>query len=59
MTLKINDITGRNVITLIEGEVSSGNHRLQWSTNGLASGIYFCRMKTKDYMKTIKMIFQK
>ncbi len=59
VTLKIYNITGREIETLIEGEVPAGEHRLQWSAQGLASGVYLCRMQTKDFSDTIKMIFQK
>ena len=59
MTLKVYDITGRLIETLIEGEVPAGEHRLQWSAHGLASGVYLCRMEAKDFSETIKMIYQK
>jgi uncharacterized protein (DUF362 family) len=59
VTLKIYDINGREIETLIEGEVPAGEHRLQWSAQGLASGVYLCRMQTKDFSDTIKMIYQK
>lgn len=59
LTLKIYDITGREVETLIEGEVPAGEHRLQWSAVGLASGVYLCRMRSKDFSETIKMLYQK
>jgi flagellar hook assembly protein FlgD len=59
VTLKVYDITGRAVETLIQGEVPAGEHRLQWSAQGLASGVYLCRMETKDFSNTIKMIYQK
>ena len=59
VTLKVYDITGRAVETLIQGEVPAGEHRLQWSAQGLASGVYLCRMETRDFSNTIKMIYQK
>jgi uncharacterized protein (DUF362 family) len=59
VTVKVYDITGRKIETLIEGEVPAGEHRLQWSANGLASGVYLCRMETKDFSETIKMLYQK
>ncbi len=59
VTLKIYNIIGREIETLIEGEVPAGEHRLQWSAEGLASGVYLCRMQTKDFSDTIKMIYQK
>jgi uncharacterized protein (DUF362 family) len=59
VTLKVYDITGREIETLIEGEVPSGEHRLQWSAVGLASGVYLCRMTGRSFSQTIKMMYQK
>jgi uncharacterized protein (DUF362 family) len=59
VTLGIYDVTGRAIETLVEGEVLAGEHRLQWSANGLASGVYLCRLETKDFSETIKMLYQK
>ena len=59
VTVKIYDIAGRAIETLIDGQVPSGEHRLQWTAEGLASGIYLCRMETRDFTDTIKMIYQK
>jgi len=66
VTLKVYDITGRVVETLVEGEVPAGEHRLQWDATGLASGVYLGRMSvgshsgvTKDFSETIKMVYQK
>ncbi len=59
VTLKIYDIMGRDIETLIEGYIPAGEHKLQWSAVGLASGVYLCRMQTKDFSETIKMIYQK
>ena len=57
--LKVYDVTGRAVETLVEGEVPAGEHRLRWSATGLASGMYLCRMQTKDFSESIKMIYEK
>ncbi len=59
VTLRVYDVTGRAIETLVEGEVPPGEHRLQWSADGLASGVYLCRMTGKGFSETIKMIFQK
>jgi|YelNatPaOPRAMG01_1025707.scaffolds.fasta_scaffold07968_5 uncharacterized protein (DUF362 family) len=59
VTLKIYDITGREIETLIEGEVPAGEHHLQWNAQGLASGIYLCLMRTINFSEAIKMIYQK
>jgi uncharacterized protein (DUF362 family) len=59
VTLTVHDVTGRAIETLVQGEVSPGEHRLQWSADGLATGVYLCRMRAKDFSETIKMIYQK
>lgn len=59
VTLKIYDLTGREVETLVEGEVPPGEHRMQWNAQGLASGVYLCRMTAKDFSQSIKLLYQK
>jgi uncharacterized protein (DUF362 family) len=59
VTLRVYDITGRTIETLIDGEVPAGEHRMQWSAQGLASGVYFCRMEAAHFADTIKLIYQK
>ena len=45
--------------TLVQGDVPAGEHRLHWSAQGLASGIYFCRMETNGFSETIRMMYTK
>jgi hypothetical protein len=59
VTLTVYDIMGRAIETLVKGEVPAGEHRLQWSAVGLASGVYLCRMETSRFSQTIKMMYQK
>ena len=59
VTLRIYDVAGRLIETLVEGDVPAGEHRLHWSAQGLASGVYLCRMEANDFSETIKMIYQK
>ncbi len=59
VTLTIYDITGREIETIIKGKVPAGEHRLQWSAEGLASGVYLCRMEAQGFSETIKMVYQK
>lgn len=60
VTLKIYDVLGREVATLFSGELQSGKYNFIWegkdnSRNVVGSGIYFARLTTKDFTKTIKM----
>ena len=59
VTLTVYDTAGRAIEELINSEVPAGEHRLQWSAQGLASGVYICRMETRDFSQSIKMIYQK
>ncbi|HNW60165.1 MAG TPA: DUF362 domain-containing protein [bacterium] len=59
VSLRVHDLRGRLVATLLEGELPAGEHRLQWSATGLASGVYFCRMTAPHYNESIRMIYQR
>lgn len=60
VSLMIYDIAGREIYTLWDGFQSAGAHRDEWKavdSNGrlLPSGIYFSRMQTGYYSRTMKM----
>jgi uncharacterized protein (DUF362 family) len=59
VTLRVYDITGRVIETLVNGDVPAGEHRMQWSAQGLASGVYLCRMESKEFSQTIRMMYMK
>jgi uncharacterized protein (DUF362 family) len=59
VTIKVFSITGQEIETLVEGVVPAGEHDLNWSATGLASGVYICRMQAENYSETIKMVYQK
>ncbi len=42
--LTIYDLAGRRVTTLIADELTAGRHAIQWSTDGVAPGVYHCRL---------------
>jgi hypothetical protein len=56
VALKIYNIRGQQVATLVDGIRPAGQHRLRWNADGLASGIYFCRLQAGDVMTTRKMV---
>ncbi|MCF6268509.1 MAG: T9SS type A sorting domain-containing protein [Melioribacteraceae bacterium] len=60
VTLKIYDILGREVATLVNKEQKAGNYEVQFSTtSGLTSGIYFYRLQSGDFAATKKLILLK
>ncbi|HLG94083.1 MAG TPA: FlgD immunoglobulin-like domain containing protein [candidate division Zixibacteria bacterium] len=64
VTLEIFNLAGRRVKVLAEGEQAAGEHVLSWDGKdakggAMSSGIYFYRLKGKDFQETRKMIFLK
>ncbi len=56
VSLKIYDITGRLVKTLVDGEKQVGNHNVNFDARNLATGIYFAKLVAGDYKSTKKLI---
>ncbi len=57
--LKIYDILGREVATLVNEKQSPGNHEVTFDAIGLPSGIYFYKLRIGDFMETKKMVLLK
>jgi len=46
VTLKVFDVNGREIVTLMnQQQKASGNHRVNFSSQGLASGVYYYRLE--------------
>jgi PKD repeat protein len=55
--LEVYSVTGRRVATLVDGVVyPGGRHALVWNASGLASGVYFYRIKAGSLEETRKML---
>ena len=59
VSIKIYDILGREVKTLLNEFQQSGNHEIQFNAADLASGIYFYQLKSNGFVSTKKMILLK
>jgi len=57
--IKVFDLSGREVRTLINEYMEAGKYHLRFDTEGLPSGIYFCKLNTQGYSKTIKLVLIK
>lgn len=44
VTMKIYDILGRQIATLVDGKQTAGSRSVVWNAASFASGIYFCRL---------------
>jgi hypothetical protein len=56
VTLKVFDVTGREVARLVEGEMAAGTHAIRFAANGLANGLYFYQIKAGNFRQQKKMI---
>jgi hypothetical protein len=59
VTIKVFDILGREVKTLVNEEKTSGNYSIKFNESGLASGVYFYRLQSGDFVSTKKMLLLK
>jgi hypothetical protein len=57
--LEIYNIIGQRIHTLTEGQYSAGRHTITWDSGNRASGIYFYRLATEDFVATKKMVLLK
>ena len=57
--LRIFDMKGHQVATLLQQTLPSGYHRVNWNAAGLPTGIYFYQILANDYRETRKMILVK
>lgn len=53
--LKIYDILGKEVTTLVNEKQSIGHYNIRFNANNLPSGIYLARVRSEYFSKTIKM----
>ncbi|MCW9066052.1 MAG: T9SS type A sorting domain-containing protein, partial [Ignavibacteriaceae bacterium] len=56
VTLKVYDILGNQVATLINEEKPSGEYEVDFDAAGLSSGIYFYKLQAGSFVATKKMI---
>ncbi len=58
-TLKIYDVLGNEVATLIDEYKSAGNYEAEFNASNLTSGIYFYQLKAGSFVGTKKMLLLK
>ena len=56
VTLKIYDILGKEVKTIVNEELSAGNYTKTWDANNLSSGVYFYKLTAGKFTETKKMM---
>jgi hypothetical protein len=59
VSLKVYDITGREVASLVNKYQDAGSYITTWDASNFGSGIYFYRMISGDYSATKRMVLKK
>jgi len=59
VSLKVFDVLGREMASILSEEISAGSYTMQWNANGLPSGFYICRLQADNLIDTKKLILLK
>jgi hypothetical protein len=59
VTLKLYDLAGREVITLVDQFQAAGEFTVTFNAAGLSTGIYFYRLNVGDYSEVKRMTLLK
>jgi hypothetical protein len=63
-TLKVYDVLGNEVATLVHQDLSAGEYEVEFHSHSdegrkLTSGIYFYQLRAGDFVQTKKMVYLK
>jgi hypothetical protein len=59
VSLKVFDLIGREVATIVSKEMSAGNYFRQWNATNMPSGVYFYRLQAGTSTETKKLVLLK
>jgi hypothetical protein len=59
VSLKVFDILGREVATIVSEELFTGSYTRQWNTTGMPSGVFFYCLQAGVFTETKKMLLLK
>lgn len=59
VTIKVSDILGRDIKTLVNKELEAGKHTVSFDGSNLSSGLYFVIMKAGKFVKVKKVLLMK
>ncbi len=57
--LKVYDLLGKEVCTLVNGPQNAGKHTVKFNAEGLSNGVYFYRLQAGNFISTKKLIILK
>jgi len=59
VSLSVYNLQGREVSTLIEGNMDAGYHSVIWNADSYSSGVYFVKMIAGEFINTQKLMLIK
>ncbi len=59
ITLKVFNLSGQEVATLLDEQREAGMHTVRWNANGLPSGVYFYRLQVGEFEETRKLVLMR
>jgi photosystem II stability/assembly factor-like uncharacterized protein len=59
VTLKVYDILGNEITTLVNEEKPAGNYEVEFDGTGFSSGVYFYKLSAGSFVETKKMVLLK
>ncbi|MFQ3598821.1 MAG: T9SS type A sorting domain-containing protein, partial [Chloroherpetonaceae bacterium] len=59
VSLKVYDVLGKEVATLVNGRQEAGSYNVPFNAAGLSSGVYFYRLQAGGFVETKKMLLVK
>jgi hypothetical protein len=59
ITLKVFDVTGKEVTTLVNEHKSAGSYLVKWNADAYPSGVYFYKLESGNYSFEKKMVLLK
>ena len=59
VSLKVFDVLGQEVATLINSDLEAGSHNIDFKASNLNSGVYIYRLQAGSFVETKKMVLMK
>jgi hypothetical protein len=59
VTLKVFDLLGNEIATLVNEEKPAGTYNLTWDPSGLAAGVYLYQLRAGSFTATKKLLLLK
>ena len=59
VSLKIYNVLGKELVTLVNDNLSPGTYKVAFDGSAYSSGVYFYKLQTEDFQETKRMILLK